>query len=69
MKVKTAMEEEQLRQMLIDELDNQDWDMSDEGLDKVARRLQRNFRNFDEARDFVNAQSAYLADRMDEYYS
>lgn len=63
------VDEEKLRSKVLNQLEEQDWDMSEEGLEKIAGTIRNHFANLDEARDFVDAQASYLFDRMDEYYS
>jgi hypothetical protein len=63
------IEEEKMRERILKELEDSDWDMSDEGLDRIAEKIQTHFRNSDDARDFVDSQASYLYDRIDEYYS
>lgn len=57
---------EKARERLLEELENVEWDLSEEGLDIVARRLKEYFSNFNEAREFVEEHASYLFKLMEE---
>jgi hypothetical protein len=60
--------EEIVRDKLMEELENNDWDISDEGLEEVATRLKSYFDNQNEALEFVEENASYLfKTMMDEF--
>ena len=58
--------EDKARERLLEELENVEWDLSEEGLDIVARRLREYFPNFEEAREFVEVHASYLFKIMED---
>jgi hypothetical protein len=57
------------RDQLLKELENVEWDLSEEALEKVAGKLKRYFKDMDEARDFVDVNASYLFQKIEEDYS
>lgn len=57
------------RQKLLKELEEVEWDMSDDGLDIVTSKLEQYFSSWDEARDFVEENASYLFKLMEDEYA
>ena len=57
---------EKAREILIEKLDEYDWDLSDDGLDEVARDMQDLFPSFERAREFVESNASSLFELMQE---
>ena len=59
-------DEEKAREMLIEQLDENDWDMSDEGLTTVASNLKHLFDSERDAHDFVEENASFLYSIMED---
>lgn len=60
--------EEIVRDKLMAELENIDWDISDDGLETVAGKLKEYFSNEAEALEFVEENASYLYKTMVDQY-
>lgn len=58
--------EDRARELLLHELEESEWDLSEENLEKVSGTLKNYFRSSDEALDFVVEHASYLYERMQE---
>ena len=54
---------DQARDIIVDALEERDWDISEEGLEDIAERLRGYFPSIEQAFEFVEAQ---LVDMMEE---
>jgi hypothetical protein len=54
------------RELLVEKLEEIDWDISEEGLEGVARELQTLFPTYEQAKEFVEANASSLYDMMQE---
>lgn len=57
---------DEARDMLIEKLEEVDWDMSEDGLDVVAHELEEYFPTYDIAREFVESNASSLFEMMEE---
>ncbi len=57
---------EKAREKLLEELDEVEWDMSEESLDKVAEKIQQYFGGLEQAKEFVEENASYLFYLMEE---
>lgn len=57
---------EKAREKLLEELDEVEWDLSEESLDKVAERIQQYFGGLEQAKEFVEENASYLFYLMEE---
>ena len=57
------------REKLLHELEDADWDISEDMLEHVAEQLQDYFSTLDEAKEFVEEYASALYRRMEEDFS
>ena len=57
---------DQARDIIVDALEERDWDISEEGLEDIAERLRGYFPSIEQAFEFVEAHASQLVDMMEE---
>lgn len=61
-------EEDELRQQLLSELEDAEWDLSEDILEKIANKFSPYFSSVDDARDFVEENASSLYKSIEEFY-
>ena len=61
-------DEDDLRQQLLVQLEEAEWDLSEDVMDKIAHKFTPYFKSEDDARDFVEEAASSLYKAIEEYY-
>jgi len=57
-------ERRDIEDLLMEELERCDWDLSEESLENIAKKLQNSFASFSEALEYVYSMTSSMMDDM-----